>query len=611
MLSLRDNPEPVTRFFGLRSWLLLLAAAMLLGAMFHQDSVLKILLAPEGKVAAPLQSSRTQLGDHYYYFITMKGARAQFLPWLDAGRDDDFYRQASGLERVYSGALLLAGGIDALAQGLTPGWNTGLLVSLVVQLAALFAALLALYLVLRGERDIAWSELLLFAFAFAFFSRGVIYGIYSANFSYPFWAPAFYHPDYLRLVNPQMSWTFAFCYLALLVSFYRSASSAVYLALLLLSLLAGVFSVAVCATLVLGLGFYGLYVLIVQRRIDWHLLGIGIALGLSFLYVRYQLHLFHLTDKGAALRTGEFLGLSLRYRFFVPLVVLPLVLIVLPKSARALLGSLYCAALVLGAIGDSFELGGRIWLRGAGVVVHLLLVYALFEGLRQVFVDPWARIRGSPITSIVIVAALTLVVYHGLGTRFDGWYGFVDEDKAEVIGWLHENTGRGDLVLSPDLEDAYLVPLYTQAEPYVQLFDYSALGYEQLVLRYLRVMDLVAQKETSVEMLSAYDQSQRQARIGSVRARGPQRFDYRAYQANAFYDAVLYYPYNRAVGDLFESDSTRRAFARELAGLAEKADAADIARPNYLVMPKKHVDYRPEGYKIRLENNLYQILYIE
>ena len=27
--------------------------AMLLGAMFHQDSVLKILLAPEGKVAAP------------------------------------------------------------------------------------------------------------------------------------------------------------------------------------------------------------------------------------------------------------------------------------------------------------------------------------------------------------------------------------------------------------------------------------------------------------------------------------------------------------------------------------------------------------------------------
>jgi len=583
-------------------------ASLCLGAILYQDLILQHYFAPEDKVAAPYQSSRTQLGDHYYYYILSRKAVVKFNPFAENRQEQPFFHENSGLENIYPGALLVAGLLDAIAKLAPINWNLKMVLSLVFQVGFLFATALMAYALLRRDKPVPWIELVIFGFLLAYFCRGVIYGAYGGALTYPFTTPAFYYPDFLRLVNPQMTWAYFFVYLAALILYFENPGRKHYAFIIALSLLYGLFSIVLTATVILGLGLYGLSLLARERKIDIPLLGIGIALMASFLFARYQLDLFHQSAKGINLKTGDFIGIKFKYYYFFLLVFLPLIRKYLPPSTRSPLSWLYLAALLLGAVGESFHLGGRIWLRGSGIIVHFLVIYSIVEFARGAFADYWDSVKTRSVTAIVVLTSLTVVVFYALGTKLDGWHGYIEKDKGDVIEWLRSNSSRDDVVLSADLEDAYLIPLYTNAQPYVQLFDYSPLNLEQLMRRYFRALDLSGKKQEYLVEIMKFEKQQRTDIHNQLRKGADKRLDYDLYQAHAFYSEVMYYPYNKEVEHIFSTPEENLEFDQRLVSIAADSSAEELGHIDFVIHQKKHVNKYPDGYRIRFENNLYAVL---
>ena len=70
----------------------------------------------------------------------------------------------------------------------------------------------------------------------------------------------------------------------------------------------------------------------------------------------------------------------------------------------------------------------------------------------------------------------------------------------------------------------------------------------------------------------------------------------------------MYYPYNDLIESVFETPQPKQEFGQKLIALANDANAAGIESMNYLITGKRSSLERPEGYKTRIQQDLYEIL---
>lgn len=590
--------------------------ALFLSVVFQQDFIWQDLFAPQDKIMAPLQSSRTQLGDNYYYYILAKKAvlklQTSLLPPADESiKQQSFFYENSGLENIYSGALLIAGLIDQVAQHIPVDWNFQLALSFMLQLSLLLAGLLTAYTVLRGETisKISLSELAMYGFLWVFFCRGVLSGIYTGDPILPFFFPAInYYPDVLRIVSPQVSWGFGMFYIALVIGWFQNPTRSKYMGLILLSLCIGCISVAVMLTLAFGLGLYGLVYLLKNKKIHFPLLGIGLALLVSLLYARHQFGHFYLTEKGMSLQTGQFIKLHIALPCLVMLVFLPWVMKFLPENVQLPLGCLYVASLLLGAIAESFELGDRLWLRGAGAFVWFLLLYTLFAWARSIINSRWSKYVSGRYFNIAVCMALFAWAVVALNIQFSGWYNYIEKDKAEVISWLRARATLSDVVASADLEDAYFIPIYTTTQPYVQLRDYSSHVENEVLEHYFEILDLVGLKQRYVANILSYTNEMHDNLMHQIKLRPDPRIPYEHYQTYAFFGAVLYYPFTVTTKNIFASDKEHQEFKEKILRISNNSFSKNIGKIDYIIFKKNGGMKIPPGFEVRFDNASYQIL---
>lgn len=587
-----------------------LIVALILACIFHQDVLLQHFTAPADKVAAPMQSSRTKFGDHYYYYILAKKAVLKLNPFVDdnAKQEQSFFYQNSGQENVYSGALLVAGLFDYIAHLLPIDWNMQTLIAFIFQTSFLFFSSLLVYIRLRDSKSVSWIELLIFGFLLAYYSRGVIYGVYAGSLTYPFTESPFYYPDFLRLVNPQITWAFALFYLTFLLSFFKKSDYKIYFLLIILSLCFGIFSIPLTVTMILGVGLYGIAILCNERKIDYYLLGLGVALICSFLYVRYQMDLFYSTEKGQNLQTGSLTDFKIKIHYFYLLIFLPLIRKFLPLEAKSPLTWLYVASIILGSICDSFALGSRIWLRGSAIFFHVLIIYALFELCRMVLSKYWDKFCSSNVLQLAILSLIITIVYVSLKPSNTGWYGYIEKDKAEVIEWFRINASRKDVIASPNLEDAYYIPQYTNSQPYVQLFDFSPLSFQELMRHYFQTLDLFGAQDRYLEKILTLEKKQLSLVSGQIESKPVQRVSYDDYQIYSFYAALIYYPYNKSIENIFLTPESNEEFHDRLMKVAAESKAANVGKIDFIIFEKNTGIHKPQGYLTRFENAQYEIL---
>ena len=141
--------------------------------------------------------------------------------------------------------------------------------------------------------------------------------------------------DFMRLVNPQMTWSIGLIYLGLLFSYCQNKTKGKYTILAAMSLVFGTFSIPLAVTLGFGLGLFFLLHLASRRTFDVKIFGLIMLLFASFLYARYQIQLFYDSFK-VGLTTGQFQGLIIRPQYFYLLVICPVIYRMTPKPSSAM-----------------------------------------------------------------------------------------------------------------------------------------------------------------------------------------------------------------------------------------------------------------------------------
>lgn len=584
--------------------------ALFLGFIFQQGAFWQHIYAPQDRLMAPIQSSRTPLGDEYYYNILSKKAPLHLKKLWSSNQDPEtFFHKNSGLEYAYGGALFVAGLLDHAAQAIPVTWPFKTFLSFVLQASILMASLMVVYSTFRKTNQLPWIELLLFSFFWCYFMSGFMYAAYVGNISTFYQTDAIsYFPDILRLVNPQMGWAYTFFYTALLTSWYGEFKKGKYILLVLMSLLFGIFSIPLTAMFIIGFGLFGLVTLVKNKKLDWPLFGMVAALLASFFYTHHQIQLFYLTEKGQELMTGSFVGFRLKPHYFLLLVFLPLIRKKLPERTQSPFTWLYVAALSIGFINECFELGSRLWLRGTSAFAWLLIAYSFTEWMRATCQGPWERLVAKRFIPPIMALALAVAAFVALDVKFNYWSGYIEREKGEVIDWLREHATAKDVIVSADLEDTYFIPLYTKAQPYVQLFDYGVLPPKEVILHYFRALDLVGLKDSYVSNIMAYSESQYTNDGISIFKKLDRRMPYDNYQTFTFYGVILYYPYTASTRNIFVSDEKTKEFNKKMLSMAQDAKAHDIGKIDYLILKKDTGMKAPAGYQIQFENALYQVM---
>ena len=588
----------------------LFLTALLLSAMFHQDLLTKHILTPENRVTAPLQSSSVQLGDHYYYYILSKKSYERLLVNLNLRDDDTFQSQNSGLENVFAGALLTAGSVDTIAKLLPLPWNIEVTISLVLQTSLLFSFLLLLYKSVNSHRLVPVFELFIFGFVWAIASYGVIRGIYIGRISYIFTSNPFPgYPDFLRTVNPQLGWAAGVLYLSVLYKYYSTDKASSYPLCIGMSLIISYFSVSIAATMLLGLGLFGLIRLWQTKKLDHQLLIIGLCLFFSFCSVYYLMSEFRATEKGLSLNTGSFNELSLRWHFLYLAAFLPLIYLLFDLKTKWLMISLFTSAFLVGFVCDSVELGSRIWLRGAGFITLSILLLTVFK-LFLLLIKAIHLNTGNQKRIAVALTSLGCVylIYWLAPIDEKDWHYNMSQTKADVITWITNNTEPKSLIASEDLQDAYYLPIYTSATPFVQLYDYSTYDHETLLTNYLLVMKALGKEPTLIEQIGSFDLNKRREHLKYVLSSNDQPQDYVAYQTYAFYAGLLYYPYTSEFKQIFSTNEEKAQFVDEINTKMQQLDVAQLQQVNYLIKVKSEKRVSIEGFETVYSNRDFEIL---
>ena len=588
----------------------LLITALLLSAMFHQDLILKHIFTPENRVTAPLQSSSVQLGDHYYYYILSMKSSDRLLANMNLKEENTFQSKNSGLENVFAGALLTAGVIDAFAKLLPLPWNIEVTISLVLQTSILFFCLLVFYKLINFRREVPILEYFMFGFLWALASYGVIRGIYIGSFSYIFTSNPFPgYPDFLRTVNPQLGWAAGILYISVLYKFYSTENTRHLPICIGMSLIMGFFSISITATMLLGLGLFGLVRLVQNKTLDYQLVIIGLSLLISFFSVYYLMIEFRATEKGLSLNTGSFNELSFKWHFLYLATVIPLIYLLFDSKTRWLLISLYTGALLIGLTCNSFELGSRIWLRGAGFITLSVLILITFRLLA--WVNKPIRFNSGDkmkVATIVVPVACTYLIYLLMPLNQKDWHYNMQQSKAEVITWIKENTKPNSYVASEDLQDAYYLPIYTDVTPFVQLYDYSTVKHQTLLENYLLVMKVLKKETELLQRLSEFELSKRRDHLKYVLGSSSLRQDYEFYQTYAFFSGLLYYPYTSEFKNIFSNQDHKAKLLNQLKAIIETIDIARIQRVDYLIKLNDLSSNSIDGFEVVYSNSDFEIL---
>jgi hypothetical protein len=581
--------------------LLSILIALFLASIFHQDLIWTAIYSNEEKTSVPLQANNTKLGDHHYYYISSKKVYSNFKQFI--------FDKPKGPEKIYIGALFFSGFIDRIAKLIPINWRHQVSISLIMQLACLFFSLIILYSSLRNKKSINFIELILFASAWAYLCRPVIYAIFTNNIDALFKIQAIsFYPDIFRIVNPQMGWAYSLAYIALLTTYIKSKTNNIYITLIIASIFLSSFSIPIAATIFIGLSIYIFIQLISEKKIELKTMGICLAILISLIITRYHLQLFSLTEKGMNIHTGSFVKVTINSHYLWLLLFIPIFSAYISAELKKPIICIYIAALLIGMICQSFYLGSRLWIRGSGVIIWFFILYGLFEFIRHIINSCGRKITSNYGLSLLICIIITFLIYRSLNVNTNNWFGYINSNKAGVIEWLNKNGGAGEVVVSADLEDAYLIPIYTNLTPYVQLYDYSHIKKSELIKRYFQVLDLYQLKDYYTDRIVSLEKKDLGDIVKKLKKRPSRERKSVEYQVYTFYSMILYYPYDTSVKSIFLSQQQNSQFDNYIRKASENSYSEKIKDINFLIYNKKTQKIKANNMKTVYENKTYKIL---
>lgn len=614
-----SSPLPETARIPRRQFICLLIIAVFVSIIIQQDYLLRHFHSSPEKIGVPIASPREDLGDNYYYMVALKRAPELFSNAVAAsfGSNEGSGEKAVEIGAAYIGALLVGHAFHTVSEAVTPTSRDAAQLTLVLQTAStLLAFLWVLAGLLRPDerpRLFGWYVIGFVSAAFlTAFSTSAYLGELYIGYS-----RLLYYPDLLRLINPTMFWAWALVLLFFLLRVLEARRPWDFATVFLLAVPAGFFGMGVTVTLAGAVGVYALAEWAIKKRFPLMPVALGAVLCGSLVLALYYLHLFHATPIGSDLQTGSFQGLKLRWHFlFLLLLVFPLKR-ALPGPRGDFMIALLATSVVIGLVCDSVHLGDRLWLRGSAVFVWLVVIFLTIKlvryvahGLQERGPSAWTRIRGLPgfaaAARVTFVAASVVFVYGALAPDMQKWRGFIDRDKWDILEWIDKHIASGQIIASPNIEDSYLVPIYTRARPLAALYGLTSRSVDEVVTRYFYSLIVAGVPEGFLEkLLTVTDQqihdSYKEALTSTA---GP--VEYHKYQRIAFYTALLYYPFNQRFEGILKPGPAQESFRQYLRTLYSRAQVASF-RYDFVVLSNADGPSRTPGWVTVYRNATYSL----
>jgi hypothetical protein len=591
-----------------------LLAALLVSAIFHSDVLSRMWAEHPDKVGMPLLGPRTDLGDNYHYYSYAKTGLSTCTEGLAGGRIGS---KGNLIACTFPGALLVSHGLYGIAVAAAPSFRWEPALTLLLHTALLALCLLVCLSTVLQRRftagaAVAWAGGLLFVlgnFALSFY----------LGFPYKHF-PAVYaaEPDIIRILNPTTFWALGLLALAAVLAAIRQPTPLLLGACAATALLLGTASIAVAVTLLGGLGLYLLLHLATRRGVSLPALVSFTVLLAGVAVMLWAFRIYWSSEMGQAFNHGRFLGLQAKPAFLVLLLPLAWGRMAQERHGAAdlLMKSVLLSAAGVGMLCDSVEFGGRLWLRGA--VVFALVCWAAW--LWFLLVDAAAWLRGRlPLPSwrapwaarvgtlLLAPLALAAAMLQSRPPDMLTWRGYMDRDKFEVLAWLRANAGPGDLVASADIGDSYLVPFYTRASAFVPVFGLTEVPPMESARRYFHTLALLVDAGVYVQGIFTLQDSAIEAHhrflVGGVAA----PYDYREFQRVAFYESVLYYPYNQHFKDVLRPGPRKEAFLETLRKVAQEGARQPYVF-RYLIADRREPLREPGRFRTVYENRSYAVL---
>ena len=611
-----SRPSTVDFSWPKHVWAILLLSSLCVGLLLHADALVRHFHTSNDKAGVLISGPRTDVGDNYYYFTLSRHGPERISSKEVRSTDPDGgdHRNINSISNSYAAALYASHGIYRLATLITPTSRDAVLVTSILHTALLAFCFLAFVMVLLEDRW-GWrlppillinllGLLLIDAFGNSFY------------FGHPYWTDNLltYSSNPTRLVNPNLFWAVGLAASTLIVIWFQNEKLGVYLGAVLMAGLTGMFSISVGATLVLALGLTTIFATMAKRVVPWRLLGITLAgvAGLAWAYIQLRSHA--VTSLGQELRHGEFLGLVVKWQFLLLLALIPIIWRVLGKE-RTFIAALIVSAVLIGMFCDSFNLGSRLWVRGAVVYVWSVTVFVALQitlrWLSSAKIEVKLKWRWQ-LSSFVLLAIFILQAQR---PDVDSWKGFMERDKWELLDWIDKKLPINSIVASEDIDDAYFLPIYTHAKPLYTMYGLTNRTRDEELRRYFYNMRLFGRDQQFLSTVLNLKQEDSQKYLAHVMGERPAAYPYKSDIADAiiFLELVAYYSYGSGMSNALIDAGQHKQLEKWLRTLAKEASelnySVDFVIVNNINLPLTRFSnwssvYKNSHYSI-LKNNSY------
>jgi hypothetical protein len=471
--------------------LLLMLSAFALSCLIHWGPISRHIYEAPEKVGMLISGPRSDVGDNYVYFTLAKNAseRLNSMPSHTSDPDGGEHRNINTVSNSYAAALYTGYLLYKAAEFFSSNSCDVVLVTSILHTWLLAGALIVFFATIlrKGYVGHRFKVFALSCFGLLFIDS---FGT-SLSLGWPYWNNNLltFYSNSLRMLNPTLFWAVGLLAASLILRWLRSSRYFDYVGAIFFSFLAGLFNISVGSTLLFALSLFVVFDIQSRRTIERRFLLILGATLFGVIWNYLQLKAYISSPLGQELQHGAFLGFKIKWQFMLLFGFIPYFWKNLTKE-RLFIVSLLASATLIGLFSESFHLGSRLWLRGGVIFVWPIIILWTIKNIEG-YITPFLKSTHTSLAiKIGLIASMIFVVIQAQPSPSKSWRGFVESDKWQLINWIDKNLPAGSIISSADIEDTYLLPIYTRAKPLYTMYGLTNRTLDQELRRYFYNMRL-------------------------------------------------------------------------------------------------------------------------
>lgn len=588
---------------------IIIISGFLISCILHAHHILRHFYQSSEKTGLIISGPRTDIGDNYYYFTLTKNALERNLSelvYLPELKEED-RRYINPVSNSYATALYLGNAIYKIAAILTNSSREAALLTSILFTCSLAMAFITFIGVLSnlGRHKREWFSISIVSFF------GLITIDAFANTMYfgkVYWNPDLlsHYSNPLRMVNPNLFWAIGLFAGVFVVRWLRMQQRRDLVVSIVLVGLTGLSSLSVGLTLSMALGLTVVLYLAVYRTFSWSLIAIFLSSIIGFLWSYFQLIQYLTTPMGQNLQHGHLIGLVISWTYLILLFLLPF-LWRSKRKEKIFITSLLVSAVVVGAVCESLHLGGRLWLRGAVVYAWGIVLFIIVNNFWAYCNDKHISDRKRLVFKAIAITLLSCFVLLNQNLDMSSWKGFIQKEKWQMLAWMEKNLPEKAVVASSDIEDAMLLPIYTNQKPIYSMYGLVNGVLDDELKRYFYTMSLFGLGPQAFEAALSISQQEISDYNSHLFGRVPVPYTGNVADAAIFTELVLYHAHIVNFSKDAGGQGKRQYLERLISSSYEKAKNLEYS---YDFMIFKKADFLLSGinFPVIYENNSFVIL---